>query len=538
MNFLYLMILFDYMVFGSKKNAKKNKNSIRISSCDRKTEEKAQHLHSIAIYIKGYKSLPLRIKNLKEMNYIAKLYSKNYVSKILSEENLKNNIFPKLVSKINEYDHSIFEKNNRKIYILCCFEIHNILREKMTLVFHSKFDSVTNLFFDKIFESIKNIKVSTLDEMETKMSNANFSKIEYCIGKIKILTKESEFTKSFILNLNEISSAESNFIKGYVFNILFKILSIILLNCEDYQITSTFLEKKDSTALNLALDSNDQIIFTKGKIDAKFLEDGRDNAVIFNEIGRLIIESSKFLTKEMTDLDFSEKTRQNLIFNGLDSCNIFELNPEDAIESVRKKISVFLKSNILRKLKISNEISPKTKIYLVIDLNKQIIQCSEFFLLYLHGLKSSLDRSKIFEELNDLNSIRNILSENNSLIFKYIQVILNVFHLILEEIDKKFNSSYEICLLFEDLASIDLEHIIKQHISNNMPRNPDSEKPYIQSFCDKKIKNVKSSLISIFILLLRDYFEIKFCNRSPKLSLKIENFSNEMSLEESLKVII
>ncbi|TBU04376.1 hypothetical protein CWI36_0771p0010, partial [Hamiltosporidium magnivora] len=198
---------------------KKDKNSISIAPSSAKSKGRVVYLHSMALYIKSYKSLPLKVRNHNEVNSFALFYGKKYIAKILSDKNLKTNIIPRLIFKINESDQNIFEKNNKAIYLLYFTEIHSIL-----------FELRQNCFLT--------------------VNNKIFKEIEYSLQRLSISERNLEFTELFISKLQEYDTDEVSIIITYIYNKLIKILYRILNHSDDYKNIRIFLEKKNSDLLS------------------------------------------------------------------------------------------------------------------------------------------------------------------------------------------------------------------------------------------------------------------------------------------------
>ncbi|TBT97840.1 hypothetical protein CWI37_2049p0010, partial [Hamiltosporidium tvaerminnensis] len=166
----YWIVFINYMASAARRNSKPTKALNKTTPPKPKTKSRTTYLHDIAIYLKGCNSLPLRIENHKELNSIATLFAQKYVCKIISEENLKEKIIPRLIAKINEYKKDIiFEKDVKKLYFLCFIEINIFLKEQKEELFYKKTDLNTNMFYDKVFEFLKNFTFSNLDDIETNL---------------------------------------------------------------------------------------------------------------------------------------------------------------------------------------------------------------------------------------------------------------------------------------------------------------------------------------------------------------------------------
>ncbi|TBU02858.1 hypothetical protein CWI37_0403p0020 [Hamiltosporidium tvaerminnensis] len=271
------------------------KNSISIAPSSAKSKGRVVYLHSMALYIKSYKSLPLKVRNHNEVNSFALFYDKKYIAKILSDKNLKTNIIPRLIFKINESDQNIFEKNNKAIYLLYFTEIHSIL-----------FELRQNCFLT--------------------VNNKIFKEIEYSLQRLSISERNLEFTELFISKLQEYDTDE------------------------------------------------------------------------------------------------------------------------------------------------------------------------HFYLIF-----------EIFSEL-------------------------------LKVIDRNFDFNYDVHLVFEDLARIDLRDVIKEHYNTHLASKAGSSSRF--TTCETRIFDIETRLISMFVMVFRDLLDHIFCDKSPKISKNIENFNDEISLEDSLKAIV
>ncbi|TBU08361.1 hypothetical protein CWI36_0149p0010 [Hamiltosporidium magnivora] len=279
--------------------------------------------------------------------------------------------------------------------------------------------------------------------MEKNVHNKIFQEIEYSLQRLSISNRNLEFTELFISKLQEYDTDEVSIIITYIYNKLIKILYRILNHSDDYKNIRIFLEKKNSDLLSYDRDLTGNTIFKKTIFDAKFLENGNDEKIIQTQIMSSIINSYKFLSNNMSPPDFKKSNNYRVFFKGLETCNLFELNPNESIEYGKKGFIDFLKN---------------------------------------------------------------------------------------------FDFNYDVHLVFEDLAKIDLRDVIKEHYNTHLASKAGSSSRF--TTCETRIFDIETRLISMFVMVFRDLLDHIFCDKSPKISKNIENFNDEISLEDSLKAIV
>ncbi|TBT96864.1 hypothetical protein CWI39_3354p0010, partial [Hamiltosporidium magnivora] len=126
--------------------------------------------------------------------------------------------------------------------------------------------------------------------------------------------------------------------------------------------------------------------------------------------------------------------------------------------------------------------------------------------------------------------------KNRSTTFEHFYLIFEIFSELLKVIDRNFDFNYDVHLVFEDLARIDLRDVIKEHYNTHLASKAGSSSRF--TTCETRIFDIETRLISMFVMVFRDLLDHIFCDKSPKISKNIENFNDEISLEDSLKAIV
>ncbi|TBU12162.1 hypothetical protein CWI38_0873p0030, partial [Hamiltosporidium tvaerminnensis] len=317
----YWIVFINYMLSAARRNSKPTKALNKTTPPKPKTKSRITYLHDIAIYLKGCNSLHFRIENHKELNSIATLFAEKY--------NLKEKIIPRLIAKVNEYKDIIFEKDVRKFYLICFIEINIFLKEQKEELFYKKTDLNTNMFYDKVFEFLKNFTFSNLDDIETNLPEYVYNQMERVLAKSVGQKINSEFVESFISKLKYIDSDENAVIITYLFNKYTKILFKILKYFDEYHKARKFLKNGESISLSTTCGINGQITFNKAIFNAEFLEKGYDNLVLLDKLTALICNSSVYLSEKICFNGLNKQANHDqfdLFFDGFDTYNLFELN--------------------------------------------------------------------------------------------------------------------------------------------------------------------------------------------------------------------
>ncbi|TBT99202.1 hypothetical protein CWI39_2102p0010 [Hamiltosporidium magnivora] len=106
--------------------------------------------------------------------------------------------------------------------------------------------------------------------------------------------------------------------------------------------------------------------------------------------------------------------------------------------------------------------------------------------------------------------------------FSHFYLIFEIFSELLKVIDRNFDFNYDVHLVFEDLARIDLRDVIKEHYNTHLASKAGSSSRF--TTCETRIFDIETRLISMFVMVFRDLLDHIFCDKSPKISKNIENF--------------
>ncbi|TBT99658.1 hypothetical protein CWI37_1262p0010 [Hamiltosporidium tvaerminnensis] len=525
----YWIVFINYMASAARRNSKPTKALNKTTPPKPKTKSRTTYLHDIAIYLKGCNSLPLRIENHKELNSIETLFAEKY--------NLKEKIIPRLIAKVNEYKDIIFEKDVRKLYLICFIEINIFLKEQKEELFYKKTDLNTNMFYDKVFEFLKNFTFSNLDDIETNLPIYVYNHMERVLSKSFGQNISSEFVESFISKLKYIDSDENAVIITYLFNKYTKILFEILTYFDDYHKARKFLNNGESISLSITCGINGQITFNKAIFNAEFLEKGYDNLVLFDKLTDLLCNSSVYLSKKMCFNGLNKQANHDqfvLFFDGFDTYNLFELNTAEPAENFKQTFIAFLKSNTIKKFeKVKNDIS-RTKIYFVLNFNLTLIQFSEIVLNNLDKLRLEpfYDIDIFSNNIKDMDWIKNFLDEPFSSGFVDIIQVLKTLSHLLQLIDEISSSDFDLYLVFEDISRFDYSRIFQTY-EVPLDSSGDLGPNQTTKSSDAIMREFKTASFSIFIFLIRDLFNKNSCYKSTEFSIKAANFSNEWTLVQS-----
>ncbi|TBU11980.1 hypothetical protein CWI38_0953p0010 [Hamiltosporidium tvaerminnensis] len=364
------------------------------------------------------------------------------------------------------------------------------------------------MFYDKVFEFLKNFTFSNLDDIETNLPEYVYNQMERVLAKSVGQKINSEFVESFISKLKYIDSDENAVIITYLFNKYTKILFKILKYFDEYHKARKFLKNGESISLSTTCGINGQITFNKAIFNAEFLEKGYDNLVLLDKLTALICNSSVYLSEKICFNGLNKQANHDqfdLFFDGFDTYNLFELNTAEPTENLKQKFIAFLKSNTIKKFeKVKNDIS-RTKIYFVLNCNLTLIQFSEIVLNNLDKL-----RLEPFYDINILNNIKDM---------DWIKKFL----------DEPFSSGF-VDIMFEDIRRFDCDKIFQTY---EVPLDSSGDLGPNQTTMsrDDIMEKFKKASFSIFIFLIRDLLNNNSCYKSAGFSIKAANFSNEWTLE-------
>ncbi|TBU11196.1 hypothetical protein CWI38_1328p0010 [Hamiltosporidium tvaerminnensis] len=372
------------------------------------------------------------------------------------------------------------------------------------------------MFYDKVFEFLKNFTFSNLDDIETNLPEYVYNQMERVLAKSVGQKINSEFVESFISKLKYIDSDENAVIITYLFNKYTKILFKILKYFDEYHKARKFLKNGESISLSTTCGINGQITFNKAIFNAEFLEKGYDNLVLLDKLTALICNSSVYLSEKMCFNGLNKQANHDqfdLFFDGFDTYNLFELNTAEPAENFKQKFIDFLKLNTIKKFeKVKNDIS-RTKIYFVLN--------------YIN----------ILNNIKDMDWIKKFLDEPFSSGFVDIIQVLKTISNSLQLINEISSSDFDLYLVFEDISRFDCDKIFQKYeLPLDLSRDLSPNQTTMSR--DDIMEKFKKASFSIFIFLIRDLLNNNSCYKSAGFSIKAANFSNEWTLVQSFDFFV